>query len=501
MKVKRYFLIFVVLFGILFTQCQQSERKNMVLLPVKDDPTVSFRLVFKVGSAFDPKGKEGLAALTATLLTNGGTKKHSYEEILRMLYPMAASVSSQVDKEMTVIYGRVHKDNLNAFYEILKEIVLTPGFREEDFTRIKSNYLNYIQNTLRYSSDEELGKAALYEFIFKDTPYGHLNQGHVSSLKKITIDDIKAFYQKYFTRANLVIGLGGGYDDSFADLVRRDFRQLPQGVPARLPEFEPPAFQGLNILIVEKPRANATAISFGYPIKLLRGQPDFYAMALANSWFGEHRNSSSHLYQVIREARGLNYGDYSYIEHFPNGGRRQFPPPNVARRHQIFEVWIRPVPKEAGLFAFRAALRELNLLVSNGLSEQQFNLTREFLSNYILHYAPTTMMKLGYALDDNFYGIDGHFLELFPQKIKALTKEQVNRTIKTYLQDRNIKVVFVTSNARKLKDMLINNKPSPIKYKTPKPQSVLEEDKAISAYPLTVDPEKVTIVPVEKLFE
>jgi len=233
----------------------------------------------------------------------------------------------------------------------------------------------------------------------------------------------------------------------------------------------------------------------------LRGQPDFYAMALANSWFGEHRNSSSHLYQVIREARGLNYGDYSYIEHFPNGGRRQFPPPNVARRHQIFEVWIRPVPKEAGLFAFRAALRELNLLVSNGLSEQQFNLTREFLSNYILHYAPTTMMKLGYALDDNFYGIDGHFLELFPQKIKALTKEQVNRTIKTYLQDRNIKVVFVTSNARKLKDMLINNKPSPIKYKTPKPQSVLEEDKAISAYPLTVDPEKVTIVPVEKLFE
>ena len=71
--------------------------------------------------------------------------------------------------------------------------------------------------------------------------------------------------------------------------------------------------------IVEKD-APATAISIGFPIDVLRGSKDWYALAVANSWLGEHRNSSSHLYQVIREARGLNYGDYSYIEHFPNGG-------------------------------------------------------------------------------------------------------------------------------------------------------------------------------------
>ncbi len=49
----------------------------------------------------------------------------------------------------------------------------------------------------------------------------------------------------------------------------------------------------------------------------MRGDEDFYPLAVANSWLGEHRNSSSHLYQVIREERGLNYGDYSYIEYFP----------------------------------------------------------------------------------------------------------------------------------------------------------------------------------------
>ena len=53
------------------------------------------------------------------------------------------------------------------------------------------------------------------------------------------------------------------------------------------------------------------------------------------------------LYNVIREARGLNYGDYTYLEHFRNAGQRFLPPQNVARRQQIFEMWIRPVLNDA----------------------------------------------------------------------------------------------------------------------------------------------------------
>lgn len=86
--------------------------------------------------------------------------------------------------------------------------------------------------------------------------------------------------------------------------------------------------------IVEKD-APATAISIGAPIDVLRGQADFYPLAVANSWLGEHRHPGSHLYQVIRELRGLNYGDYSYIEHFANGDSLQFPQPNDGRRQQI----------------------------------------------------------------------------------------------------------------------------------------------------------------------
>jgi zinc protease len=97
----------------------------------------------------------------------------------------------------------------------------------------------------------------------------------------------------------------------------------------------------------------------------------------------------SHLFHVIRETRGLNYGDYSYIEAFPEGGERNMPPVNVARRQQLFEVWIRTLPNDKAVFALRAALRELTALVDHGLTQEQFELSRTFLK-YSLHFAETT---------------------------------------------------------------------------------------------------------------
>ncbi len=500
-RIFQILVFFVTIGGMVGAGCTSKKvSENMVLLPVKNDPTISFRILFKVGSQNDPEGKEGLAALTAALVTNGGSQKHAYEEILDLLYPMAAHIGYQVDKEMTVIYGRVHRDNLEEYYALLKEVIFEPAFDEKDFERVKSNLLNYVQRTLRYADDEELGKEVLYEYIFRGTPYEHLEEGHVKSLQSIALEDVKDFYRTYYTRDNVLIGIGGGYEEAFPARVKADFERLPAGKPTGVPPPEPQPFEGLQIRIVEKP-ASATAISFGYPIHITRGSREFYALALATSWLGEHRNSSSHLYQVIREKRGLNYGDYAYIEHFPNGGRRQFPPPNVARRQQIFQIWIRPVPNDARLFAFRAALRELQKLVDNGLSEEEFQLTRKFLKNYILHFAPTTMMKLGYAMDDVFYGIKGHHLEIFRKMMDTLTREEVNAAVKKYFQYKNIKAVFVTNNAEALKQALVNNAPSPIQYPTPKPPEILEEDKEIATYPLSVRPEHVEIVPIDRVFE
>lgn len=474
-------------------------KENLVLLPVKNDPTVSFKIWFKAGSENDPRGKEGLAYITARLISEGATINNSYEDILEKLFPLAAGYTSSPSMEMTVYSGRVHKDNLDVYYPLFLDGILHPKFGEDDFKRIKDETLNYLNTTLKYSSDEELGKAVLYQFIFKDTPYGHLEQGTISSVKNITLDDVKSFYNRYYNRNNFVIGLAGSFSQKLADRLRNDLSSLPEGTAQTSPEINYEPVKGLNVTMINKD-APATAISFGFPINVLRGEKDWYALAIANSWLGEHRNSSSHLYQVIRESRGLNYGDYSYIENFPNGGQRQMPPVNEARRQQIFEVWIRPVPNETRHFVLRAAIRELKNFVDNGLTSEEFELTRKFLKNYVLHYAPETEMRLGYALDDKFYGIQGSHLEIFRKMMDQLTLEDVNKAIKKYLNYNNMKVAIVTKDAESFREALKNNTPSPITYSTPKADKVYREDKDIQDYKLNIPEENIKLMNVEELF-
>ncbi len=473
---------------------------NAVLMPVPDDPTVSFVVWFEVGSQNDPPGKEGLAALTGALISDGSTTANSYEQILEKLYPLASGYGVRVDKEMTTVTGRTHRDNLAEYVGLLQDAYLRPAFIEEDFERLRSDQLNFLEKTLRFASDEELGKAALMELVFDGTPYRHPIVGTVAGLNSITLDDVRAFYTTHYTRDNAVVGLGGGYSDDLVGTFAGSTDQLPEGAPAAVGAVSPAASTGRRVLMVNKPGADAS-ISFGFPIDVKRGSRDFYALWLANSWLGEHRNSSSHLYQVIREKRGMNYGDYSYIEAFPNGGRRQMPPPGAGRQPQICQVWIRTLTNDQALLDLRAALRELQMLVDEGMTEEELELTRSFLSKYYLHFAETTQARLGYRVDDRYYGIDGDgHLARFGEMMASLTREEVNTAITKYLRTDNLDIAMITGEAEKLKAAMIADEASPMTYASEKPEEVMAEDKEIESFPLQIAEEAVRIVPVEEIF-
>jgi zinc protease len=476
-------------------------KSHAVLLPVGADPTISFSVSFAIGSQNDPLGKEGLAYLTGEMLADAATEKRTLDEILAALYPLAASYGVRVDRERTTLTGRTHRDNVDAFLELYTDAFLRPAFTASDFERVKSDAINDLENTLRYSSDEELGKAAFAEFVLRGTRYAHPSEGTVQGLKSITLEDVRGFHRAHFTVGSALPGIGGGYSDTVAAQLQAAIQQLPGGAAPAAPAIGMSALAGRSVLLIAKPGADAS-ISFGFPIDVHRGERDFYALWIANSWLGEHRNSVSHLYEVIRETRGLNYGDYSYIEAFPEGGQRSMPPVNVVRRHQLFEVWIRTLPNDKAVFALRAALREVKALVDHGLSQEQFELSRTFLKKYSLHFAETTFARLGYAMDDRFYGIDGEgHLVRFRKMMDELTLDDVNGAIKRHLQYRNLKIAIVTGDAEALRDALVRGAPTPIAYDTPKPATVLAEDREIAAFPLEIAAERVTIVPVESAFE
>jgi len=305
-------------------------------------PFVVFNVWIRSGSSADPKGKEGLASLTASLIASGSTTQDAAERIVEKQYPLAAGYAVSVDKEMTNVTGRVHRDNLTEYYALFRNAVLSPAFAGADFTRVKAQRLNYLERARRYARDEELSKQLLFWMAYEGTPFQHPEEGYVDSVRSITLDDVRGFYRAHYRRGNVTAGVGGGYPDGFPATVRRDLDTLPDGpVPAPSAVSARPA-TGLKVLLVEK-EIDASAISFGYPISVGRGHADFVPLLVANSYLGEHRNPVGRLYQRIREARGMNYGNYSYIEAFPAGYATQLPRVNVARRSQLFEVWIRPV--------------------------------------------------------------------------------------------------------------------------------------------------------------
>jgi zinc protease len=478
-----------------------TEDLKVVLMSVPADPTVSFSLSFAVGSQDDPPGKEGLAFLTGEMLADAATQKRSLDQILEALYPLASSYSVRVDRERTTLSGRTHRDNVAAFFELYSDAFLRPAFKTSDFERVKNDAINELENTLRYSSDEELGKAAFEDFVYRGTRYAHPSDGTVEGLRSITLDDVRAFYRSRFTAASALVGVGGGYDDATVARFKAAVSELPMGSAVEPAPINPAPISGRSVLLVAKPGADAS-ISFGFPIDVHRGERDFYALWIANSWLGEHRNQASHLFQVIREHRGLNYGDYSYIEAFPEGGQRTMPPVNVPRREQLFEIWIRTLPNDKAVFALRAALRELEELVDHGLTQQQFDLTRGFLKKYSLHFAETTSARLGYAVDDRFYGIDGEgHLARFRKMMDELTLDDVNGAIKRHLQNANLKIAIVTGDAPGLSAALTSGAPTPISYDTPKPEEITNEDREIAAFPLGIAVDHVTIVPVGEAFE
>ena len=340
-------------------------------LQTPNSPLVTVRAMFGTGSVDDPAGKNGLNSLTALMIGRGGTAELTYEELTTTLYPWAASISAQYDKEVTTIIGEVHRDHLEAFYEIFRDLIVAPRLDPADFERNRDFVTNAIVSTLRGNDDEELGKQTLNALLYEGHPYAATEMGTERGLASITLDDVRTFHRRRYTRDHLLIGVAGGYPDGFLERVERDLTAaLPPGDgvdDARLPP--PRAIERIELLLVEK-EAIATAVSIGFPIDITRADDDFYPLMVANSYFGEHRTFNGRLMNQMRGLRGLNYGDYSYIENFIQDGGSTFPVPNTPRRQQFFSIWIRPVPHHNAAFALRQAVRELALLVENGLSRE-----------------------------------------------------------------------------------------------------------------------------------
>lgn len=487
--------------------------------PLENASKVVIKVRFENGSIADPVGKEGLTYATAALMAQGGAGGRSYAEIQDTLYPWAASYAVNVDKEITTFTFQVPAAFAGEFYPIVRDILLAPNFDAQDFSRIKQQQQNYVDQVVRASSDEDYSKFALEHLLFRGGNMAHLVQGTSTSVQDLTLDDLKAHYQRAFTRHNVTLGIAGNYSAKLRERLQTDLAGLPDTAWVSPEPSKARQPDGIEVEIIAKEGAFGSAIFTGAPLAITRADDEFAALMIANSWMGEHRKSYSRLYQKIRETRSMNYGDYSYIEWYSQGGTYQLPPSGVPRSSNYWAIWIRPVqiasqlqaqyPELADIeighahFALRLALREFDLLLEDGLSEAEFEATRAFLRSYTKLYAQSPGQQLGWLMDSRFYGRDDYLTEL-DSLLAEVTLEEVNAALRKHWQTENLFVTIVTdvSEAPALAGSLISNAPSPMSYsdlvKSGLPEEVLAEDEAIANYPLNV--RKVTIVDSEDTF-
>lgn len=489
---------------------------NLVALP-SPSPLYQIQIMVRAGSANDTVGKEGTASLVGDALIEGGfgdaknpVTKEKLAEITRP-WGEAATPQIRVDKQATTISVTVPKENLQQFLtQVLRPMLQKPLFQAGEVERLKKEALVNIQSRLRLEQQELLGLLALDDSIFAGTVLGHIPAGTVQGVKAITRKDLEDFYKKFYTRENVFIST----TIAAAAEQRAIAAALPAGgtaVPAR--EVNPAPIRGREMLIITQPNAIATGIHLGFPISVKRGDADYWPLFVANVFLGTHRDSFGRLYGEIREERGYNYGDYSYIEYLAGRPFYLFPPPTTPRTAQYFSIWIRPVGTPYTHFLTKAATAELERLIKEGLTAEQVEGAKNKARTLYLKYSDSKSRQLGYKLDDMFYGMrDKGYLDEMLANLKAVTPEQVNAAIKKHLQTANLKYVIVTnaSEGEKLANDIANNtnvtNKTLAEYHITEPipaekQEMLKQDEAWKAYPLNISRDRIRVVKADQMFE
>jgi zinc protease len=527
MRTHRAFL-FILLATIAFLPARAADELRVVTLD-SPAPLVEIKVMVKAGSAADPQGLEGLAQLTGRLLIEGGfgdpKKPVTKDRLAEITRPWGGGAypSVRVSKEVTTFSFTVPKEVLDAYLaQVLAPLFAQPLFAAAEVDRVRGEVLQQLRS-MRLEQIELVGLVALDTLIHHGTSYAHPDIGTEKGLEQITREAVERFYATYYKPENIVIGLTSA-DPAVVEKLRGALTNAGESKAAafsrRAPAAPSPA-KGRSVSLLALPNAISSGIHAGFPLAVTRADADYWPLYIANIWFGAHRDSFGNLYTRIREHRGYNYGDYSYIEHFESRPFLLFPPTNTPRRYAYFSIWIRPVAHEHVAHLTKALTWELENFIRTGLSEEQCAQAKNKARVLYLSLAETADRWIGYRLDDDFYGMHPGYLDAYLERVNAVTCAQVNAAIKKHLQAENVEYLIVTNAAEapKLAEQLslgaVAWGKAPAEYQIDVKESesggklyeipeakldLLRRDAAWANYWLDIPKERIKIVPVEKMF-
>ena len=424
-------------------------------------PVVYLQAIIAAGSAHDRTGEEGLAALTARALVEAGAGGRSAAELKDALYPLGTGFEVVVDRDWVSVRLACPKAYTAQCVELFTDALTKPRFDEADITRLREAAIYDVTDGLA-SDEEALAHEVLESWLYEGHPYGHPVSGRAGVLPTFDRADVLRFYGDHYVRSAVLVGAGGGISgDQLVDLGVR-----LQALPAKAaPEFvmmAAPKFEGRHLLAVDT-ETPVTGYALGAPFAIDRNNPDWPALFLAYTAFGEHRQGHGRLFRQLRTDRGLNYGDYAYIERFVQRGYSSMPEQGVLRSQPMTYLWLRPTAVENGPFALKLAIDEWERFAKDGLVESEFKDIQQYLGGRLRLLATDPGRRLAYALDAEATHTP-NLLEAMPDAVAKLDLATVNAAIARDVHVEDLRIVAVTGDADGLVKSLTEDSPTPIVY-------------------------------------
>jgi zinc protease len=149
--------------------------------------------------------------------------------------------------------------------------------------------------------------------------------------------------------------------------------------------------------------------------------------------------------------------------------------------------------------SLRIALYELRKLVEKGLTKTEFEESRDYLMKNVFVMTARQDQQLGYALDSKWYGIPA-FTDYMRSGLSTLTVDQVNAAVKRHLNADNLSIVIIAKDAQGLKQTLVADGFSAIKYDGAKDTALLDEDRVVGALKLGIRAPQVSVTPIADVF-
>jgi zinc protease len=389
-------------------------------------PQLALRIVLPAGSAADPAGSEGLAALVGSVLTEG-TESLSSEELNRRLDRLAASVSVQVGQDFVEIDLLLLSETLAAGLELLADILIHPSFPESELERVRGETAEALEARL----DEPANAAddALAEAIFGTAhPYGRLPLGTVESVLQLGRPALVDFHRAYYRPSGSVLVVAGDFDP---DELRERLGEVlgSWSGPAARPDYPPdapvPASAGQR-LTVPWPDAQQSEIRVGGP-GMQRDSPDWVASAVANYLIGGS-TITGRLGANLREEKGWTYGVRSG-----------------------FSASVRPggwaveaaVDAEVCGRAIDEIMRELTRFLAEPVPDEELRRAKDALILSLPRAFETPGRIVSRFATVEVFGLPRDYWETFPERVEAVGREDLLRIAHSYFDPARLVAVSV----------------------------------------------------------